>query len=114
MKLIVAIVKPFKAQEIVDTLGGQPGVPGLTVLEGRGVGQSRRWSNAPGNEEDFDRPAEQSVILVGASETSANALAARLRELAHTGRPGDGKVFVLDLAQVLAITTDEEGDEALR
>ena len=113
MKLIVAIVKPFKIQEIADTLAGESWFPGMTVLDGRGFGRERQQQRSGGDPGWQDSLVPHHVMLVGAPDGSADRIARRIREVAHTGRPGDGKVFVLDMSLALAITTGEEGDAAL-
>lgn len=112
MKLIVAIVKPFKVTELVDALRQEPGFPGMTVLNGRGFGRRRQRTGQtdPGQVYDF---LANEVVLVAAPDDQAEGLAARMVRVAHTGRPGDGKVLVLPIEAAFAIASAEKGDAAL-
>lgn len=112
MKLIVAIVKPFKVTELVDALRQEPGFPGMTVLNGRGFGR-RRPSMSQANQGQVHDFLAHEVVLVATPDAQAERLAARMAQLAHTGRPGDGKVLVLPLEAAIAITTGEQGEASL-
>ena len=112
MKLIMAIIKPFKLDEVRDALS-EIGVQGLTVTEVKGYGRQKGQS-------EIYRGAEYAVhfvpklkleIAVGADQ--AAQVVETLRESASTGQIGDGKLFVMDLEQAMRIRTGETGDEAL-
>ena len=114
MKLIAAIVRPFKVTEIVDAVEVDGSFPGMTVLDCRGFGREKSapHEHVPGEElRDF---VDHSVILVAAPDDLADAIARRLEQVAHTGRPGDGKVFVLPLEAAVRIASGERGEAALR
>ena len=112
MKLIVAIVQPFKAQEIADVLGREPGFPGMTVLDARGFGRDRPPADAR-EAQGLDTLHPHRVVLVGAPDHVAERIADRIRQVAHTGLKGDGKVFILEMQAVLAIGSDDRDDGAL-
>lgn len=112
MKLIVAIVKPFKVTELVDTLRQETRVPGMTVLSGRGFGRRRDQVGQPDPGAVHDFLANE-VVLVASPSDQADRLAGLISSVAHTGRPGDGKVFILPLEAAFAITTGEHGAAAL-
>jgi nitrogen regulatory protein P-II 1 len=112
VKLVTAIVKPHKLDEVKDALQ-EAGVQGLTVSEVRGYGRQR------GHTEVY-RGAEYTVefvpkvkleILLAADEVGA-VVDAIVRH-AQTGQVGDGKIWVTDVEQVVRIRTAEEGAEAL-
>lgn len=112
MKLIIAIIKPFKLEEVRDALSAL-GVQGMTVSEARGFGRQK------GHAEIY-RGAEYAVSFVPKVRVEVvvpDGLAARtvetVREAAATGSIGDGKVFVLDVEQSVRIRTGETGDSAL-
>jgi len=114
MKLIIAIVRPFKVAEIVDAVEGDAAFPGMTVLDCRGFGREKTAPHAhvPGEElKDF---VDRRVVMVAAQEGSAAAVADRIAQVARTGQPGDGEVFVLRLEHALRIATGEIRDAALR
>jgi nitrogen regulatory protein P-II 2 len=112
MKLIIAIIKPFKLDAVRDALTGI-GVQGLTVTEVKGYGRQK------GHTEIY-RGAEYAVsflpklkieVAVAASEVD-RAIEA-IAEAAKTGQIGDGKVFVVDLISAMRIRTGETNAEAL-
>jgi nitrogen regulatory protein P-II 2 len=95
MKFIIAIIKPFKLDEVRDALGAI-GVAGMTVTEVKG----------------FGRQKGQTEIYRGA-EYSTNMLPKVKLEIAASDAIGDGKIFVLDLVSATRIRTGETGDTAL-
>jgi nitrogen regulatory protein PII len=112
MKLITAIIKPFKlddARKVVADIG----VQGLTVTEVRGFGRQR------GHTEIY-RGAEYSVefvpkakIEIAVPDALVDQVIEAIMNTARTGKVGDGKIFVLDLEQVVRIRTGEQGEEAI-
>jgi nitrogen regulatory protein PII len=112
MKLIVAIVKPFKVTELVDALRQEPGTPGMTVVSVQGFGRGRESAPSTQRGASSNFTAHE-MILVAAPEGRVERLVELISQTAHTGRPGDGKVLVLPLEAALAITTGERGEAAL-
>jgi nitrogen regulatory protein PII len=98
MKEVKAIIQPFMLDKVVDALEDIPGVPGFTVSEVRvfGVG-------AQGDERVRDVKKLKIEIMVPA--TLASEVVNRLAEAAHTGNPGDGGVFVIDISESVSILT---------
>jgi nitrogen regulatory protein P-II 2 len=112
MKLIIAIIKPFKLDAVRDALTAT-GVQGLTVTEVKGYGRQK------GHTEIY-RGAEYAVsflpklkIEIAVSAAEANKVVEALAETARTGQIGDGKIFVLDLESAMRIRTGETNAEAL-
>jgi nitrogen regulatory protein P-II 2 len=112
MKLIVAIVKPFKVDEVRQVIG-EIGVQGVTVTDVRGFGRQR------GHTEIY-RGAEYSVdfvpktkLEIAVSDERVDAVIEAIMRVARTGKVGDGKIFVLELAQAVRIRTGELGDTAI-
>ena len=112
MKLIIAIIKPFKLDAVRDALTGI-GVQGLTVTEVKGYGRQK------GHTEIY-RGAEYAVsflpklkIEVAVAASEADRAAEAIAEAAKTGQIGDGKIFVLDLISALRIRTGETNADAL-
>lgn len=112
MKLVTAIIKPFKLDAVRDALSGV-GVKGMTVTEVKGFGRQRGHT-------ELYRGAEYTVDFVPKIKLEV-AIEARMLDqvvdaimkAAHTDKVGDGKVFVLDLEQVTRIRTGETGRDAL-
>lgn len=112
MKLISAIIKPFKIDEVRDALTGI-GVMGLTVSEVKGYGRQK-------GQTEIYRGAEYTVNLlpkvkieVAVSDELVERVVETIQKSANTGRIGDGKIFVLELKQAVRIRTGETGGEAL-
>jgi nitrogen regulatory protein P-II 2 len=112
MKLIMAIIKPHKLEELRDALT-RLGVHGLTVTEAKGYGRQR------GHTEIY-RGAEYTVnfvpkvrIEVAVPDNQVDQVSEAIVAAAKTGQIGDGKVFVYSLDQAIRIRTGEVGDDAL-
>ena len=112
MKLITAIVKPYKLDEVKNALK-QAGAAGMTASEVQGFGRQA------GHTEVY-RGAEYTVdfvpkvkIEVLAPETDVSAILDAIVESARTGKIGDGKIFVSDVAQVIRIRTGETNESAI-
>jgi nitrogen regulatory protein P-II 1 len=112
MKLVVAVIKPFKFDEVKDALQ-KAGIHGLTVTEVQGYGRQRGHTEVyRGAEYQVDLvPKLRLEIVVGDAE--APSLVETLTDAARTGKIGDGKVWVADLDEVIRIRTGERGTEAL-
>jgi nitrogen regulatory protein P-II 2 len=112
MKLLIAIIKPFKLDEVRDALSSL-GVQGMTVSEVQGFGRQK------GHTEIY-RGAEYTTNMVPKIKIETvvdDALAARaietIEQTAKTGTIGDGKIFVIDVAQAVRIRTGETDETAL-
>lgn len=112
MKLIVAIIKPFKLEEVKEALAGVA-VQGLTVTEVKGFGRQKGHIEVyRGSEYTVDFLPKVKIEIVVADELVTNVIAAIVRS-AKTGKIGDGKVFVLPLDEAVRIRTGEHGEIAL-
>ena len=112
MKMITAIVKPFRLDEVRSALE-EIGVQGMTVSEVKGFGRQRGHTEMyRGAEYQVDFVPKAKIEIAVADETLERTIEA-IAESARTGKVGDGKIFVTDLEQVLRIRTGETGDRAL-
>lgn len=112
MKLIIAVIKPFKLEEVREALTAV-GVQGLTVSEVKGYGrQSGHTEIYRGAEYVVNFVPKVKLELAVADGDVANVIET-LAEAAKTGKIGDGKIFVLGVEQTLRIRTGETGEEAL-
>ena len=112
MKLVIAVIKPFKLDEVRDALT-QIGVSGLTVSEVKGYGRQK------GHTEIY-RGAEYAVhflpkvkIEIAVSADRVDKVVEAIHNAAKTGQIGDGKIFVLPVEHALRIRTGETDDDAL-
>jgi nitrogen regulatory protein P-II 2 len=112
MKLITAIIKPFKLDEVRESLS-EVGVSGLTVSEVKGFGRQKGHT-------ELYRGAEYSVdflpkvkLEIAVSEDILEMTIEAIIAIANQGKIGDGKIFVTDLEQVIRIRTGETGSTAI-
>jgi nitrogen regulatory protein P-II 2 len=114
MKLILAVIKPFKVTELVDAVESNPHFPGITVFNVRGFGREKTAPHDHQRAEDLKDFTDHIACFVAVPDDLADGIAEEIRAVAHTGRAGDGKIFVLDLEQAVRIATGERGELALR
>ncbi len=112
MKLIKAIIKPFKLEEVKEALA-EIGVEGMTVTEVKGFGRQKGHTEIyRGSEYTVDfLPKVEIEIAVGDDLTEKTV--ETIVKAAKTGKIGDGKVFVLPVEECVRIRTDEKGEAAL-
>lgn len=113
MHAIVAVIQPFMLEQVVDALRLIPNFPGMSVSEIRGFG--RRCAHAPKRGERTEvEPFEEKVrIEIYCRDADLKPIVDTIRRTAHTGNPGDGKIFVLPLTHVVRVRTGESGTEVL-
>jgi nitrogen regulatory protein P-II 1 len=112
MKLITAIVKPFKLDDVKDALQAS-GVQGITVSEVRGFGRQGGHSETyRGAEYKIDFVPKVRLELV-VEDSSVDSIVAAIKAAANTGKIGDGKIWVTDVARIVRIRTGEEGPDAI-
>ncbi|KJV08252.1 nitrogen regulatory protein P-II 1 [Elstera litoralis] len=112
MKLITAIIKPFKLEDVREALTAL-GIQGLTASEVKGFGRQK-------GQTEIYRGAEYAVsflpkvkIEVAVADELEDQVVEAIQKAAHTGRIGDGKIFVLDLSRAVRIRTGETDGNAL-
>ncbi len=112
MKLIIAIIKPFKLDEVKEALAGA-GVEGMTVTEVKGFGRQKGHTEIyRGSEYTVDFLPKVKIELAVTDEMANKAVTA-IAAAAKTGKIGDGKIFVLPLEEIIRIRTDERGETAV-
>ena len=112
MKLVTAIIKPFKLDDVREALS-EIGVQGITVTEVKGFGRQKGHTELYRGAEyvvDF-LPKVKLEIAIG--ESLLDQTLEAISKAANTGKIGDGKIFVAELAQIIRIRTGETGDEAV-
>ena len=112
MKLIKAIVKPFKLEEVKDALA-ELGIEGMTVSEVKGFGRQKGHTEIYRGSEYTVDFLPKSMIEVAVSDDLADKVVDKIIEAAKTGKIGDGKVFVLSIEDAIRIRTGDRGDEAV-
>lgn len=112
MKLIIAIIKPFKLEEVKDSLSAI-GVAGMTVSEVKGYGRQKGHTEIyRGSEYTVDFLPKVKIEIALPDGLVAHAVAAIIKA-AQTGRIGDGKIFVTPVDEVIRIRTEERGEAAV-
>jgi len=112
MKMITAVIKPFKLDDVRETLAGI-GVQGVTVTEVKGFGRQKGHTELYRGAEyvvDFLPKVKLEVAL---PESMVEGAVEAILNSARTGKIGDGKIFISDLLEVIRIRTGETGDEAI-
>jgi nitrogen regulatory protein P-II 2 len=112
MKLISAVIKPFKLDEVRAALDALD-VHGMTVTEVKGFGRQKGHTEIYRGAEYVVSFLPKLKIEVAVSDQRAEAVADAVRKAARTGQIGDGKIFVSALEHVVRVRTGEVGDEAL-
>ena len=112
MKLVKAIIKPFKLDEVKEALGGL-GIQGMTVREVKGFGRQKGHT-------ELYRGAKYAVhflpkveVEIAVEDEMADRVIEAIAEAASTGQIGDGKIFVLPMEEVIRIRTGERGPDAV-
>ncbi len=112
MKKIEAIIKPFKLDDVRQALS-EIGVTGMTVTEVKGFGRQKGHT-------EFYRGAEYVVdflpkvkLEIVVADENVDSVIEAVTQAAHTGRIGDGKIFITSLERAIRIRTNEEGEEAI-
>ena len=112
MKLITAIIKPFKLDEVKEALQ-EAGIQGLSVTEVKGFGRQKGHTETyRGSEYTVDFLPKVKIEVAVADEAAGKAVELIVKA-AKTGKIGDGKVFILPLEEVVRIRTDERGEAAV-
>ncbi|MEO0344846.1 MAG: P-II family nitrogen regulator [Pseudomonadota bacterium] len=112
MKLITAIIKPFRLDDVRNALS-ELGVQGMTVTEVKGFGRQRGHTELYRGAEYVVDFLPKSKIEIAAPDDQAEAIIEAIVAAARTGKVGDGKIFVTPLEQVVRIRTGESGDQAV-
>jgi nitrogen regulatory protein PII len=112
MRLIIAIIKPFKLEEVKEALA-EIGIEGMTVTEVKGFGRQKGHTEIYRGSEYTVDFLPKVKLEIAVSDDIASKTVDTIVKAAKTGKIGDGKVFVLPLEEVVRIRTDEHGDAAI-
>lgn len=112
MKLITAIINPFKLDSVREGLA-EIGIKGVTVSEVRGVGRQKGHTQLYRGAEYEVSFLSKTKIEVAVSDSQLDAAIDAISQKASTGKTGDGKIFVTNLEEVIRIRTSEKGEDAI-
>ncbi len=113
MKKIEAIIKPFKLEDVKEALV-EAGIEGMTISEVKGYGRQQGHSELyRGAEYVVEFIPKVKIEIVVSSQEYADAAVEAIKTAAHTGKIGDGKIFVSDISHAVRVRTGETNEEAL-
>ena len=112
MKLITAVVKPFRLDDVRNALA-EVGVQGMTVTEVKGFGRQRGHTELYRGAEYVVDFLPKVKVEVAVTDELVDRVIEAISTAAKTGKVGDGKIFVIELVQVYRIRTGETGDQAI-
>jgi nitrogen regulatory protein PII len=112
MKLITAVIKPFKLDDVREALA-DAGVQGITVTEVKGFGRQKGHTELYRGAEYVVDFLPKVKLEVAVKTDDVNAIVEVIRQAAHTGKIGDGKIFISSIDSAVRIRTGEQNDQAL-
>ena len=112
MKLVIAVVKPFKLDDVREALGNA-GVQGITVTEVKGYGRQKGHTEIYRGAEYVIDFIPKAKLEIAVEDEMVDTVVDAITNAARTGQIGDGKIFVINLEQAVRIRTGESGNEAL-
>ena len=112
MKLITAVIKPFKLDAVRDALA-EVGIQGLTVTEVKGFGRQKGHTELYRGAEYVVDFLPKTKLEIAVADDQVDSITEAISKSAQSGKIGDGKIFVTPLEQVIRIRTGETGDMAL-
>jgi len=112
MKLVTAVIKPFKLDAVREALS-EIGVQGITVTEVKGFGRQKGHTELYRGAEYVVDFLPKTKLEIAVSDDQVDSTLEAISKAAHSGKIGDGKIFVSPLEQVIRIRTGETGEEAL-
>ena len=113
MKEIKAIIRPFKLLNVIDALQKIEGLPGVTVSEIKGFGKSRAKNAKDKVVYELVEFIPRIKLEVVVADEMAEEVINVMQKYSHTGNTGDGKIFVVNVENVVKIRTNERGIEAV-
>ncbi|MCV6620268.1 MAG: P-II family nitrogen regulator [Cellvibrionaceae bacterium] len=112
MKLVTAIVKPFKLDSVREALS-EAGVHGITVTEVKGYGRQKGHTELYRGAEYVVDFLPKTKVEAAVADSDVEVVVEAISKAAHSGKIGDGKIFVSALEQVIRIRTGETGEDAI-
>jgi len=112
MKMVTAIIKPFKLDDVREALS-EIGVTGMTVTESKGFGRQKGHTELYRGAEYVVDFLPKIKVEVAIDDSKCEEVIEAIIRVANTGKIGDGKIFLLDLSEVIRIRTGEKGSDAL-
>ena len=112
MKMVVAVIKHFKLNDVKDALT-QKGIYGMTITEVKGFGRQKEHVEIYRGASFEVRFIPKVKIEIAVHDDRTEEIVAAIQKAAHTGEIGDGKIFIYDLNDIIRIRTGEKGEQAI-
>lgn len=113
MKEIKAIIRPFKLDDVITALHKIEGLPGITISEIKGFGKSKAKDSKESIKEGLHDFVEKVKLELVVHNDIVDRVVNTIQQIAHTGNPGDGKIFVVEVSNTIKIRTNERGEKAI-
>lgn len=113
MKEIKAIIRPFKLDEVITALHRIEGLPGVTISKIKGFGKSKAKDSKDAIREGLHDYVEKIKIELVVYDNLVEEVINVIQKIAHTGNTGDGKIFIVNVEDVVKIRTNERGEGAI-
>ncbi len=113
MKEIKAIIRDFKLDAVITELNKIEGLPGITISEIKGFGKSKAKGEKDKISEGLHEFVPRTKIELVVHNKIVDEVVDVIQRMAHTGNPGDGKIFITEVSNVVKIRTNERGEEAV-
>jgi len=113
MKEIKAIIKPFKLDDVITELQKIDSLPGITISEIKGFGKSKAKNSKDAIREGLHIYVPKIKLELVVNNEIVDLVVNTIQRSAHTGNPGDGKIFVVEVSSVVKIRTNERGEGAI-
>jgi nitrogen regulatory protein P-II 1 len=113
MKEIKAIIRPFKLDDVITALHKIEGLPGITISDIRGFGKAKAKGSPDAFQEGLHHFVKRIKIELVVHNDIVDQVVDTIQQIAHTGNPGDGKIFVYDVKNTIKIRTNERGEKAI-
>ena len=111
MKMITAMIQPFMATKVTDALEEIESFPGMTITEAQGFGRHKNRDSE--NTVTYSDYREKIRLEIVAPDEMVDEIIKTIEKRAHTGKQGDGKIFVWEVEQAIRIRTGESGIQAI-
>lgn len=113
MKEIKAIIRPFKLDDVITSLHKIEGLPGITISEIKGFGKSKAKNSEDAVREGLHDYIKKVKLELVVHNAMVDKVVDTIQRTAHTGNPGDGKIFVIDVINTIKIRTNDRGEDAI-
>ena len=113
MKEIKAKIRPFKLDDVITALHNIEGLPGITISKIKGFGKSKAKNSEDAIREGLHDYVEKVKLELVVHNDIVDEVVDTIKKNAHTGNPGDGKIFVVEVSNTIKIRTNERGEKAI-